>query len=49
MRKGYLSMLIKSVLDGVKETFIMNKENKKFYQEQKQEYKKKSKAERKAE
>ena len=37
MRKGYLSMLIKSVLDGVKETFIMSKENKEAYREVKKE------------
>ena len=49
MRKGFLSMLIKSVLDGVKETFIMDKENRKAYQEvkkeAKQDLKKKNKGE----
>ncbi len=48
-RNGYLSMLIKSILDGVKETFIMSKENKKAYQVTKDEYKKKAKEERKSE
>ena len=43
MRKGFLSMLIKSVLDGVKETFIMSKENKKAYQEDKKQAKSKAK------
>ena len=39
MRKGFLSMLIKSVLDGVKETFIMDKKNRQAYQEVKKEAK----------
>ncbi|HEY3385163.1 MAG TPA: hypothetical protein VGK46_01560 [Saprospiraceae bacterium] len=47
MRKGFLRMLIKSVLDGVKETFIMDKENRKAYKdvkkEAKQDQKKKNK------
>lgn len=43
MRKGYLSMLIKSVLDGVKETFIMSKENKEAYREDKKEARSKRK------
>jgi len=51
MRKGYLSMLIKSVLDGVKETFIMDKKNRKAYKEvkkeAKQDLKKKNKEEQK--
>lgn len=39
MRKGYLSMMIKSLLDGIKETFVMSKENKKAYREVKKEAK----------
>jgi len=47
MRKGYLSMTIKSILDGVKETFIMSKENKKAYREAKENFKEKAKEEKK--
>jgi hypothetical protein len=46
-RKGFLVMVIKSVLDGVKETFVMSKENKQKYRETKQEAKAKAKEERK--
>jgi hypothetical protein len=35
MRKGWLSMVIKSLMDGVKETFVMSKENKQDYKEAK--------------
>jgi len=46
-RKGYLAMLVKSILTGIKETFIMNKENKQAYKEAKSDMKKKSKEKRK--
>jgi hypothetical protein len=46
-RKGFLNMIIKSILDGLKETFLMDKENKKAYKEAKSEMKKNAKQEKK--
>jgi hypothetical protein len=45
-RKGYLAMLVKSILTGIKETFIMNKENKAAYKEAKSDMKKQAKMEK---
>ncbi len=47
MHKGFVNILIKSVLNGVKETMIMSKENKKAYKKAKKEAKKKARQERK--
>jgi hypothetical protein len=47
MHKGFVNILIKCVLNGVKETMIMSKENKKAYKKAKKEAKKKAKEERK--
>ena len=47
-RKGFMNMIIKSILDGLKETFLMDKENKKAYKEVKSEMKKNTKQEKKA-
>src|SRR6478735_342726 len=47
MHKGFVNILIKSVINGVKETMIMSKENKKIYRKQKKEAKKKARQERK--
>ena len=51
MNKGFVNILIKSVLGGLKETMIMSKGNKKAYKkakkEAKKEAKKKAKEERK--
>ena len=44
MTKGFVNVLIKSILNGLKETMIMNKENRKDYKETK----KKTKQEKKA-
>jgi hypothetical protein len=33
MNKGFVSVLIKSLLNGLKETMIMSKENRKAYHE----------------
>jgi hypothetical protein len=44
MTKGFVNVLIKSILNGLKETMIMNKENRKEYKETR----KKSKQEKKA-
>jgi hypothetical protein len=46
-RKGYLNIVIKSILDGLKETFLMDKENKKAYKKVKSEAKADAKAEKK--
>ncbi|MDZ7648134.1 MAG: hypothetical protein U5K54_13675 [Cytophagales bacterium] len=35
MNKGFLNVVIKSVLNGLKETMIMNKENRKAHKEAK--------------
>lgn len=35
MHKGFVNVIIKSVLNGIKETMIMNKENRKAYKESK--------------
>lgn len=40
MNKGFVNILIKSLLNGVKETMIMSKENKKAYREAKKKAKK---------
>jgi hypothetical protein len=40
MNKGFINILIKSVLSGLKETMIMSKENKKTYKQAKKEAKK---------
>jgi len=42
-RKGYLAMLVKSILTGIKETFIMSKENKQAYKEAKSDMKEEKK------
>src|SRR6478736_3513828 len=39
MNKGFVNVLIKSILNGLKETMIMSKENKKTYKEAKQKMK----------
>jgi len=38
-RKGFINLLIKSLLNGLKETMFMSKENKKAYKEAKKKYK----------
>ena len=43
MNKGFVNILIKSVLSGLKETMIMSKENKKAYKKAKKEMKKEAK------
>ena len=43
MNKGFVNILIKSVLGGLKETMIMSKENKKAYKKAKKEAKKEAK------
>jgi hypothetical protein len=43
MNKGFVNILIKSVLNGLKETMIMSKENKKAYKQAKKEMRKESK------
>lgn len=43
MNKGFVNILIKSVLGGLKETMIMSKENKKAYKEAKKQAKKEAK------
>lgn len=48
-RKGFMNMIIKSILDGLKETFLMDKENKKAYKKLKAETKADAKADAKAE
>jgi hypothetical protein len=46
MNKGFINILIKSVLNGLKETMKMSKENKKAYKKSKKEAKKKARKER---
>jgi hypothetical protein len=41
MRTGFLLMIVKSLLNGIQETFIMSKENKEMYRGKKEEMKKK--------
>lgn len=43
MNKGFVNVIIKSVLNGLKETMIMNKENRKAYKEEKKKAKEGSK------
>jgi hypothetical protein len=43
MNKGFVNILIKSVLNGLKETMIMSRENKKAYKEAKKKMKKEKK------
>ena len=43
MNKGFINIIIKSVLAGLKETIIMSKENRKAYKEAKKNFKKKNK------
>jgi len=43
MNKGFVNIIIKSVLSGLKETMIMSKENKKAYKKAKKEMKKETK------
>jgi len=43
MRTGFILMIVRSVFDGVQETLVMSKENKKLYQDKKAEFKKKEK------
>jgi hypothetical protein len=43
MNKGFVNVLIKSVLNGLKETMIMNKENRKSYKEEKKKAKEENK------
>jgi len=43
MTKGFVNVMIKSILNGLKETMIMNKENRKAYQQKKKESKQENK------
>jgi hypothetical protein len=43
MNKGFINIIIKSALNGLKETILMSKENKKIYKEAKKEAKKENK------
>jgi len=43
MNKGFINVILKSVLSGLKETMIMSKENKKTYREAKKQMKQQSK------
>jgi hypothetical protein len=43
MNKGFINIIIKSVLSGLKETILMSKENKKAYREAKKQMKKQNK------
>ena len=47
MHKGFINILIKSVLNGLKETMIMSKENRKDYKELKKATRKEAREERK--
>ena len=38
-RKGFINLLLKSLLNGLKETMFMSKENKKAYKEAKKKFK----------
>ena len=49
MNKAFVNLIIKSVLDGLKETLIMSKENKQDYREKKKELKKEKKKQNKKE
>jgi len=49
MNKAFVNLIIKSVLNGLKETLIMSKENKQDYREKKKELKKEKKKENKKE
>lgn len=49
MNKAFVNLIIKSVLDGLKETLIMSKENKQTYREKKKELKKERKKQDKEE
>jgi hypothetical protein len=49
MNKAFVNLIIKSVLNGLKETLIMSKENKKTYREEKREQKKQKKKQNKKE
>ena len=49
MNKAFVNLIIKSVLNGLKETLIMSKENKRDYREKKKELKKEKKKENKKE
>jgi len=44
MNKGFVNIIIKSVLNGVKETMIMSKENRKGYNKAKDKAKREKKA-----
>jgi hypothetical protein len=43
MNKGFVNLIIKSILDGMKETMILSKENRKEYKKAKKEAKKEAK------
>jgi hypothetical protein len=47
MNKGFVNILVKCVLGGLKETMIMSKENRKAYKEEKREVKKEAREEKK--
>ena len=47
MNKGFINIIIKSILAGFKETMVMNKENRKSYREEKKQAKKDRKADKK--
>ena len=47
MNKGFVNLLIKAILSGVKETMIMSKENRKAFHAEKKEAKRKAKNDRK--
>ncbi len=48
MNKGFVNLIIKSILNGMKETMIMSKENRKEFNREKKELKKESREEKKA-
>ncbi|HEX5111493.1 MAG TPA: DUF748 domain-containing protein, partial [Saprospiraceae bacterium] len=48
MRTGFIWIIVKSMLDGIQETFIMSKENKEVYREKKEIMKKREKEEKNA-
>jgi hypothetical protein len=47
MNKGFINVIMKSILNGLKETIIMSKENRKNYKEEKKEEKKEKKKKKK--
>ena len=47
MNKAFVNLIIKSLLNGLKETMIMSKENKQTYREKKKELKKEKKEQKK--